>query len=82
MPELHDCDHTETFGTEECSECTEARVNQSTGPTSSTGNVRSSRNSTTHGCTSTALIVPDESEEDFNRLKQTFERFAAEMRRF
>ncbi|MGH9582557.1 MAG: hypothetical protein ACRD4O_06445 [Bryobacteraceae bacterium] len=46
------------------------RPGHSTGPRSPDGKSRSSRNSTTHGCCATALILPDENEDDFNELKE------------
>lgn len=44
--------------------------NQSTGPRSPAGKQRSSRNAVTHGLCSNILILPDESEEEFNQLKE------------
>ncbi len=44
--------------------------NPSTGPTTPRGKEHSSRNAVTHGLCSNILILPDESEEEFNDLKQ------------
>ncbi len=46
------------------------KPNPSTGPTTPRGKERSSRNAVTHGLCSNILILPDESEEEFNDLKQ------------
>src|SRR5690349_4882477 len=44
----------------------------STGSRSPDGKNRSSQNSLTHGCCSETLILPNESEDDWNKLRQAW----------
>lgn len=48
------------------------RRGRSTGPSSPEGKATSSKNSITHGCTSRTLIVANESEEDWNRVLESW----------
>ena len=43
----------------------------STGPRTETGKSRSARNSTKHGLTSTAVVLPNESQEEYEQFRET-----------
>jgi hypothetical protein len=54
------------------SEIRQYRPGRSSGPKSPNGKANSSRNSLKHGCCSNILILPGETEEDLNDLKQAW----------